>query len=132
MTFTINAQTILLALGTLIAACGIPAALTKHWFWRLEKNIQDKEKEDKKEREARQKQIDERENSRKEFDLMMIEGINSAIVVTEATAKAVQRIPDAHCNGDMTSALQVTKDYKAKQKSFIRRQAVENLHFDYD
>lgn len=45
----------------------------------------------------------------------------------EATARAVQRIPDAHCNGDMHDALDYAADIKHKQKDFLTRQGVSSL-----
>ena len=37
----------------------------------------------------------------------------------EAIAKAVQRIPDAHCNGDMTSALAEAARFQKEEKDFL-------------
>ena len=45
----------------------------------------------------------------------------------EATARAVQRIPDAHCNGDMHAALQYATDIKHRQKDFLDRQGIDAL-----
>lgn len=41
---------------------------------------------------------------------------------------AVQRIPDAKCNGDMHAALEYAQKVKHEQKDFLREQALENLH----
>ena len=43
----------------------------------------------------------------------------SAIALAEATAKAVQRIPDAKCNGDMHAALEYAQKVKHEQKDFF-------------
>ena len=51
----------------------------------------------------------------------------ASMALAEATAKAVQRIPDAHCNGDMHAALQYAEKIKNEQKDFLRQQAVESL-----
>ena len=45
----------------------------------------------------------------------------------EATARAVQRIPDAHCNGDMHDALAYATDIKHKQKDFLTKQGIQAL-----
>ncbi len=36
----------------------------------------------------------------------------------------MQRIPDAHCNGDMKDALKYATDVKHKQKEFLAKQGV--------
>jgi len=38
--------------------------------------------------------------------IVVIRGVNAAIALGEATARAVQRIPGAHCNDDMHSAVE--------------------------
>ena len=45
----------------------------------------------------------------------------------QATARAVQRIPDAHCNGDMHAALEYATSVKHKQKDFLTKQGVDAL-----
>ena len=54
--------------------------------------------------------------------------INASLALGEATARAVQRIPDAKCNGDMHAALEYAQKVKHEQKDFLREQALENLH----
>lgn len=44
---------------------------------------------------------------------------------TEAIAKAVQRIPDAHCNGDMKAAIAKVEKSLSSQRDFLREKAVE-------
>lgn len=44
---------------------------------------------------------------------------------TEAIAKAVQRIPDAHCNGDMKAAIEKVESSLNEQRAFLREKAVE-------
>ena len=52
----------------------------------------------------------------------------ASITLGEATAKAVQRIPDAHCNGDMHAALAYATEVKNKHRDFIRKQGVDALY----
>nr|DAL85276.1 MAG TPA: hypothetical protein [Caudoviricetes sp.] len=59
--------------------------------------------------------------------VLVIKGVGAAIALGEATAKAVQRIPDARCNGDMEGALEYAKRVKHEQKDFLTEQASENL-----
>lgn len=68
-----------------------------------------------------------KENARKEFELNMIRGITASITLSEATAKAVQRIPDCHCNGDMTTALEEEGKAKKELQDFLARQGVNNI-----
>ena len=50
------------------------------------------------------------------------------MALSEATARAVQRIPDAHCNGDMHAALEYATKIKHEQKDFLHEQAVHGLY----
>ena len=54
----------------------------------------------------------------------------AAIALGEATARAVQRIPDAHCNGDMTAALQYVKTVKHEEKDFLTGLGIHALYED--
>ena len=94
----------------------VPSALTGFFFWCIEHRIQKREKkrEDEEQRikdeeKERQKEQEKREKLRERQELLLVQGVGAAIALGEATAKAVQRIPDAHCNGDMHAAL----DYAA-------------------
>ena len=96
----------------LVAACitmGVPSAFTAYIFRKYEKHEADKEKK------------------KDDYQMLILENINAALALGEATARAVQRIPDAKCNGDMTNALDYAKNVKHQQKSFLRKQAIENL-----
>lgn len=52
---------------------------------------------------------------------------HSTNILAEATAKAVQRIPDAHCNGDMTSALKQSAKYQQEEKDFLINQGIKHV-----
>lgn len=45
---------------------------------------------------------------------------------TEAIARAIQRIPDAHCNGDMKAAIEKVESSLSEQRAFLREKAVES------
>ena len=81
------------------------------------------EKERKKEAEA----AAEREKAREKIMVQLINGSNAAIALGEATARAVQRIPDAHCNGDMHAALKYAEDTKRKQKQFLTQKGIQAI-----
>lgn len=99
-----------------VAAMGIPSAIMGLIIWRLERRIDKREKE-----QAAQEQ------GQKDLFVLVVQGTNAAIALGEATARAVQRIPDAHCNGDMHDALDYAADIKHKQKYFLTRQGVSSL-----
>ena len=99
-----------------VAAMGIPSAIMGLIIWRLERRIDKREKE-----QAAQEQ------GQKDLFVLVVQGTNAAIALGEATARAVQRIPDAHCNGDMHDALDYAADIKPKQKDFLTRQGVSSL-----
>ena len=102
---------------TFVAAMGIPSALMGFIVWKLERRIskQDQETED-------------REAAREKMLLLVIQSSSAAIALGEATAKAVQRIPDAHCNGDMHAALDYAAKVKHEQKDFLSNQGIHALY----
>lgn len=115
-------------IATLIAAMSIPSAFTGFCFWLLQRKIQKRDNAEKQAREERQKQMDERDAAREQNEIYMIKSIGAAIALGEATARAVQRIPDAHCNGDMHAALEYAQQIKHDQKNFLNEQALKNLY----
>lgn len=58
---------------------------------------------------------------------MIIQSSKANQIGIEAIAKAVQRIPDAHCNGDMTAALEQMKEIQAKEKQFLIERGIKYL-----
>ena len=107
---TINAGEFLIAF---VAAMGIPSAIMGLIVWKLERKIA-----------ARDKRAEEQ----KDFFLLMVQSTGAAIALGEATAKAVQRIPDANCNGDMHDALNYAANIKHKQKDFLTKQGIHALY----
>ena len=77
-------------------AC-IPSAIVGLAIWLLQRKISKSEK-------ARE----EREKVREKNELYIIETVGASLALGEATARAVQRIPDAHCNGDMHTITKVS------------------------
>lgn len=98
--------------GALIAAA-IPSALLGLAAWWIKKAF------DKIETERR-----EQEKAREEFDIILIESINSAVALGEATANALK---NGHANGDTEAALEYARDVKHKQKEFLTRKGVEQI-----
>ena len=78
---------------------------------------------DKRERE----QLAQQQRLQEQLMLKLIESNWAAIALAEATAKAVQRIPDAHCNGDMHEALEYAGKIKHSQKEFLAAQGIHAI-----
>ncbi|MCI8962970.1 MAG: serine/threonine protein kinase [Eubacterium sp.] len=102
---------------TILLAMSLPSAITGFSFWLLERKLMKGQKAEEKKDEAR------RQN-----EAIVIEGVMAAITLGEATAKALQRIPDAHCNGDMQDALTYATKVKIKHRDFIREQGIDALY----
>lgn len=100
-----------------IIAAGIPSAVIGFLITRLNKKL-DKRETDKEEKEKAQI-----ENQVQIISLMM-----ATLSLAEATAEAVQRIPDSHCNGDMHEALQNAKAAKEKYREFEHKQTVRAIN----
>lgn len=115
------------ALWAFILALGIPSAITGFLVWNFERKIAKREAKREKEQEERHKKEAEREKAREELQILTIQGVSAAIALGEATAKAVQRIPDAHCNGDMHNALNYAIKIKHEQKDFLTRMGIASV-----
>ena len=97
-------------------AC-VPSAIVGFAIWALQRRITKAEK-------ARE----ERERIREKNEKLLIDTVGASLALGEATAKAVQRIPDAHCNGDMHKALDYAAKVKHDHKEFLHEQAIRNIY----
>lgn len=100
----------------LLIAAAIPSAITAFLFWLLKRNINKNENK-----------REEKENNTEKLILMLVNTSCSTNILAEATAKAVQRIPEAHCNGDMTSALEQAAKFQKEEQAFITQQGIKNI-----
>lgn len=131
-----------MTVGEIAAYCGIPSALTVaivgFFVWLLQRSIVKREtarKEEEAKREKARKEEEakleaertKQENSRKAFEKNLLATSNAALALGEATARAVQRIPDAHCNGDMHAALNYAAKIKHEQRDFLAAQGIDNI-----
>lgn len=103
----------------IIAAMGIPSAITGLLVWWLKKEIDKKEA-----------QREEKEGNTEKLMLMIMQTSRATNVLAEATARAVQRIPDAKCNGDMTRALEQAKKIQLEEQQFLFDQGVKHIFGD--
>lgn len=131
-----------MTVGEIAAICGIPSALTVaivgFFVWLLQRSIVKRETARKEEEAKREKaraaeeakleaERTKQENSRKAFEKNLLATSNAALALGEATARAVQRIPDAHCNGDMHAALNYAAKIKHEQRDFLAAQGIDNI-----
>ena len=106
---------------------GVPSAITAFCFWLIERRIQNQAAKEKAERERRQAEADKKEKDREDLQYMMLKALDGSLALSEATAKAVQRIPDAKCNGDMHTALDYEQVSKHELEDFLKKQGVINI-----
>ena len=104
-------------IAAILIAMSIPSAITGFGFWGIERKISRREAEQ-----------DRKDEARKKNEIIVIKGVNAAIALGEATARAVQRIPETHCNGDMHAALDYAEKIKHEQKDFLTEQGVEAIY----
>ena len=99
-----------------VVALGLPTAVTGLLVWWLKRHIDKKEK-----------QREEREKNTERLMLIIMQNSRATNVLAEATARAVQRIPDAHCNGDMTAALAEATRIQKEEKDFLMDQGIKHI-----
>ena len=102
-----------LTIGQFIAALGIPSALTGLAVWYLKRYL-----------DRRDRKNEEKEKAHTELECAVIESVNASLALGQATATAVARIPDAHCNGDMHAAMAYADEVKRRQKQLLMRMGI--------
>ena len=100
----------------IILTFGIPSAITGLAVWLLKKYIDGKEAK-----------REEKEQNTEKLMLLLIKMGKANNILAEATAKAVQRIPDAKCNGDMTAALAEAESIRKEEKDFMFEQGIKHI-----
>lgn len=104
----------------LLLALGIPSAFfggaigLLFWFFKRELIQRDKARE-------------EKERDTEKLMLITLQYARAINILATATAKAVQRIPDAHCNGDMTEALKHAAEIQTEEKNFLFDQGIKHI-----
>lgn len=102
-----------------VMAMGIPSAIFGLLIWWLKRYI-----------DKRDAKAEAREKNTENLMLLMMKEIRANKVLSEATAKAVQRIPDAHCNGDMTAALELASKIQKEEEQFMLDQGIRHVFGD--
>ena len=113
-----------------LVAFGVPTACTGLFVWLLKRSIEKRDRQREAAQAERERKAEERERNREKLDMILLQSTSAAIALGEATAKAVQRIPDAHCNGDMHAALNYATMVKKDQKEFLTALGIHHLHED--
>lgn len=103
----------------ILITMGIPSAITGLLVWWLKRSI-----------DKRDAKREEREKNTETLMLMIMQTSRATNVLAEATARAVQRIPDAHCNGDMTHALEEAARIQKEEKDFLMDQGIKHIFED--
>lgn len=97
-----------LTIAQLIAVFGIPSAITGLAVWWVKRRV-----------EASEKKNQEQQQNIEALIMMMVQSSKANQIGITAIARAVQRIPDAHCNGDMTEALAKMEAIQDQEKKFL-------------
>lgn len=124
MGITITLPQLILAF---IGAAGIPAAVVGFAVWMMQQKILKRDKQREEDNLRYRREREEKEQAREQFEINLLEQLNATMALSEATAKAVQRIPDAHCNGDMHAALKYAEETKRKQKEFLQKKGIQAI-----
>lgn len=103
-------------IATFLVVMGVPTAITGLLVWFLKRHI-----------DKREAAREEREKNTERLMLMIMQNGRATNVLAKATARAVQRIPDAHCNGDMTAALKEADELLDEENKFIADQGIRHI-----
>lgn len=95
-------------LTQLLICFGVPSAITGLAVWWLKKRV-----------ELSEKKSQEQQQNIEDLIMMIVQTSKANSIGITAIAKAVQRIPDAQCNGDMTKALEEMEEFQKKEKQFL-------------
>lgn len=114
-----------------LMAMGVPTAFTGLLVWLLKRHIDKREKSKELEEKERREAAEEHERNIERMMLMIMQTTRANAVLAEATARAVQRIPDAHCNGDMTSALEEAARIQKEEHQFLIDNGVKYIFGDH-
>ena len=120
MVLTINQ-----AIAAFIAAMSIPGAVTGFIVWGFQRKIELRDQQREAEDKERRDREAEREKARENLEVLNVQGTLAAIALAEATARAVERIPDAHCNGDMREALKYATSVKHNIRTFLGQEGIK-------
>ena len=97
----------------MLVAAGIPSGLFGLLIWYIKRSTEKKEKENA----AHQKNLES-------LVLMMLQSTRANSILCKATAEAVR---DGHCNGNMTSAMEVVEKAAEAEKQFLLEKGIKYI-----
>lgn len=97
----------------ILLAAGIPSAIFGFIIWQLKRNI-----------EERSKRQEEHQQNLESLVLMMLQSTRANTILCKATAEAVR---DGHCNGNMSSAIQIVDKAAAAEKEFLLDKSIKYI-----
>ena len=103
-------------IAELIMLFGIPSAITGLGIWWFKRRV-----------EASEKKNQEQQENIEALIMMMVQSSKANQIGITAIARAVQRIPDAKCNGDMTAALAEIEKIQQQEKQFLINKGIKYI-----
>ena len=94
----------------------IPSSITGLFVWWMKKKLDQQE----------ERQL-EREKNQEKLMVMMMNSTKANSIGIQAVARAVQRIPDAHANGDIDSAIEEMDKLQKEENNFLTEQGVKHI-----
>lgn len=94
----------------------IPSSITGLFVWWMKKKLDQQE----------ERQL-EREKNQEKLMVMMMNSTKANSIGIQAVARAVQRIPDAHANGDIDSAIEEMNNLQKEEDNFLTEQGVKHI-----
>ena len=94
----------------------IPSSITGLFVWWVKKKLDQQE----------ERQL-EREKNQEQLMIMMMNSTKANSIGIQAVARAVQRIPDAHANGDIDSAIEEMDKLQKEENNFLTEQGVKHI-----
>lgn len=103
-------------LKIILTAAAIPSAVVAFCFWLLQRRITKNEE-----------RAEEKAKQQERLQIIILDSVNGSIRLSEATARAVQRIPNARCNGDMHAALDDIERTRQRQQRLITEAGIHDI-----
>jgi hypothetical protein len=100
----------------LIMLFGIPSAITGLGVWWFKRRVEQSEKKSQ-----------EQQANIEALIMMIVQSSKANQIGIQAIARAVQRIPDAKCNGDMTAALAEMEKIQQQEKQFLINKGIKYI-----
>lgn len=80
--------------------------------------------------EKHERERKEREDRQEALQLIILNSLNGVIDLSIASSTAISRIPDAHCNGDMHSALERMQKTREDQRRALTAAGISHMMHD--